>query len=61
MKIDKNDGYEGLCSEYFRSGASLLYDCIPFLCTCMINLIDLRAKLWERVKSLKHYSCFKRF
>ena len=37
LTIEKNDGYEGLTSDYFRQGTSLLYQCISFLFTCMIK------------------------
>ena len=28
LKTKKNDGYEGLTSDYFRQGTRLLYECI---------------------------------
>ena len=37
LKTEKNDGYEGLTSDYFRQGTPLLYQCISFLFTCMIK------------------------
>ena len=37
LKTEKNDGYEGLTSDYFRQGTPLLYECISFLFTCMIK------------------------
>ena len=35
MKIEKNDGYKGLTSDYFRQGTPLLYEYISFVFTCM--------------------------
>ena len=37
LKTEKNDGYEGLTSDYFRQGTPLLYEYISFLFTCMIK------------------------
>ena len=28
LKTDKNNGYEGLTSDYFHNGTPLLYECI---------------------------------
>ena len=33
LKIEKNDGYEGLTLDYFRQGTLLLYECFSFLFT----------------------------
>ena len=37
LKTEKNDGYEGLTSDYFHQGTPLLYECISILFTCMIK------------------------